>query len=293
MKIYTQKIIYCDDCPNFRPLKKGVCYCIVLDRDIGKWDDTGHIVPIPADCPLEDMEGRNMESGVRERPILFSGAMVQAILAGNKCQTRRVVKPHIPNRVIKNIEFGRPPGFKEAAWIVNYEGDITNYLGYIKCPYGQPGDRLFVKETWKVSSFNDRTHALAIKFKAGGSTEAWFDDAKRYEQFKKFYFKNGWQSPYFMPKEATHIWLNNEGVRVERVQEINTEDAKAEGITEYISQFKLQFTEAESDIWRNRTSIENFRILWDTINAKRGYGWEVNPWVWVVEFKVIPQEVEG
>lgn len=97
-----------------------------------------------------------------------------------------------------------------------------------------------------------------------------------------------------MPRWASRITLEITEVRVERVQDISTEDARAEGITEYLSEIATKrHTEEDADIWRNRTTIENFRNLWDSIyypgiyKKPTPFKWDANPWVWVVEFRRI------
>lgn len=215
---------------------------------------------------------------MKEIPIIFSTPMVQAILEGRKTLTRRVIKPQPPEWI---EQFGYTC-FTPAGHISGrgcYEGRSAEK--FIKCPYGQPGDRLFVKETWKVDSVDDRRKRMLIDFKAiqsgysGAEVEVKFTP-ERYYKFRKFYQKNGWQSPYFMPKEAARLWLNNEGVRVERLQEITEEDAKAEGSQLLSHDGKTIYTP-------NYRAA--FRVLWDSINAKRGHGWDQNNWLWVVSFK--------
>jgi hypothetical protein len=170
----------------------------------------------------------------KERPILFSGPMVLAILEGRKTMTRRVRKP-------------QPKLFDTTARMV------------IGCPYGQPGDRLYVKETF-------------LPWDASGGVEKYLYRATEHGTA----YDGSWKSPLFMPRKASRITLEITGVRVERVQEITWEDAKAEGIT-YDG-----FPDSACEFYR-----QEFKILWDSINAKRGFGWDVNPWVWVIEFKQI------
>jgi hypothetical protein len=95
-----------------------------------------------------------------------------------------------------------------------------------------------------------------------------------------------WRPSIYMPRRASRITLEITEVRVQRVQAITREDARAEGISEYLHEFiGVPSTEADADVWRNHTTVENFAALWDSLNAKHGFGWDANPWVWVIEFK--------
>ncbi len=188
---------------------------------------------------------------MRERPILFSGPMVKAILEGRKTMTRRVIKPQ------SNVSDYRPIGVSE--------------VGVKKaCPYGEPGDRLRVNETWATEKGYDKTspsklpkvNRPRIHYLADGPKPSWAGRTR---------------SPRFMVKWASRITLEITGVRVERAQDITEADARAEG-------FK--------DVFDGKTFFpvgHFFKTTWDSLNAKRGYGWDANPWVWVIEFK----RVEG
>jgi hypothetical protein len=219
---------------------------------------------------MDGLEGR----GMKELPIIFSTEMVRAILDGRKTMTRRVIKPQPLWVAEPGIPFKTPD---------------ADPKGIIKCPYGQKGDRLYVKETWKVDSVDDRRCRMLIDFKAiqdgysGAEIEAKFTP-ERYKQFRKFYQKNGWQSPYFMPKEAARLWLDNEGVRVERLQDITEEDAKAEGVKDPYEYQPPEYYE-QSHMRGIEYHKSAFAGLWDSINATRGYGWDMNNQLWVVEFR--------
>lgn len=233
---------------------------------------------------------------MKERPILFSTPMVQGLLNTKpgtwppepidprkpcKGMTRRVVKQYgrTPEQCGRdkfykhvnelNGKQGLHAGFYKDSDVFMYEGKQLIDAIYFKSRY-QPGDVIYVQETWKCTSFSDKTHALAIHFKNGGQTEAWFDSKERYEKFKKFYFKNGWQSPYFMPKEAARLFLVVKEVRVERLQDISEEDAKAEGVIPHP-------IPSRGFVNGHRNSFER---LWDSINGEK-YPWQSSPWVWV------------
>ena len=174
---------------------------------------------------------------MNEYPILFNTEMVRAILAGKKTQTRRVMKPQ--------------PDETKARWTgERWEFHMGYPIGHDvpKCPYGKPGDKLWVRETWCPNYYSDGR----VGYKAD-----WRNPLPEVVAETK------WKPSIFMPKSAARIWLEIVDVRVERVRSITSTDAIAEGIN---------------------IDTENFHELWNSINAKRGFGWDVNPWVWVVEF---------
>lgn len=194
----------------------------------------------------------------RERPILFTGPMVRAMLDGRKTQTRRVIKPQPgPDGISDDVlpqEYGR-------AWR-DAEGRVY------RCPYGQPGDLLWVRETWRV---HDAAEA-EIGYRADGRVIRRLDmeDNTIWRASKG---RTKWRPSIHMPKWACRLWLRVKDVRVERLMDITVEDAKAEGV-------EPAGQEGDSRRWRG-----GFRDLWDSINLKRGFGWELDPWVWVVEFE--------
>lgn len=193
---------------------------------------------------------------MKDRPILFSGQMVRAILEGRKTQTRRIVKPQ--PRVLNNGMWYVP--FKnEINWIFNYIlGDKV--MAYAKFPYGKVGDRLWVRET-----FHEYSHGILYR---ADMPMRW--DAENTEHGEAVTLKAEdykWKPSIFMPRWASRITLEITGVRVERLNDISEEDAIAEGITHRTM---------------NCPKVE-FRHLWESINGEGS--WDENPWVWVIEFK--------
>ena len=171
---------------------------------------------------------------MKERPILFSGPMVKAIIEGRKSMTRRVAK--------------------ENFWSEANQEAVTFY-----CPYGQPGDRLWVRETWHCDN-----PAAAQDIMNPGLGCYYLATEEHPEIFTK------WKPSIFMPRWASRITLEIVSLKVERLQEITDEDAIKEG---------QPFSSANSPrIW--------FMTLWDSINGKK-YPWTSNPWIWVIEFKNI------
>jgi len=202
-----------------------------------------------------------------ERPILFSTPMVQAILTGKKTQTRRVINPQ-PRCELRQ-HYGTWNEYQEG--IDQATGSNWGY-GY-KCPYGKQGDILWVRETWNRSDCNCEfscTHPPYI-YKADG----WSDDG-------------GWKPSIHMPREACRLFLKIKDIRVERLQDISEEDALKEGFKpgyESIGNGKF-----EDVLEREWTAVDEFRELWQELNLKRGYGWNINPWVWIVEFERVAKE---
>lgn len=198
-----------------------------------------------------------------ERPILFSAPMVCALFAGMKTQTRRVVKPQ-PRRVDGGVPFG-----DAAAWAHAEPGSAV-----MRCPYGQRGDRLWVRETWLTVNGDDTFYrADYMQDRAGDRAHG-----------------VAWRPSIHMPRSRSRITLEVTGVRVERLQDISEADAVAEGV------FRKVGTTQLGDVVETATGGEliyavptqarkEYRRLWDTINGDGA--WAANPWVWVVTFKKI------
>jgi hypothetical protein len=227
---------------------------------------------------------------MKERPILFTGDMVHAILEGRKTMTRRVIKPQ-PVRSVTDWTMDAEEG--EAAiyrgwphWLEASRGRNKRDAGEltprkIACPYGQPGDRLWVRETFCPT--------------VGGCEEPAIYQAS-YEEGKHL-FEPYWRPSIFMPRALSRILLEVTAVRVERVQDIGEEDARAEGIApNWVGDLKgwnpeehgflgTPLPDPDSEEAYYRTGREAFAELWNSINAKRGYGWDANPWVWVINFR--------
>ncbi len=218
---------------------------------------------------------------MRDIPILFSTPMVQAILDLRKNMTRRLNNLEEINQEperwsFKGLDFNFSKGILVAEF---YDGHGRGRS--IKCPW-QPGNLLWVRETWQCVKYDsmDGDLSYGVEFKDGARKYFEFDDNERYHQFGKFAFKEGWQPSIYLPKEAARIWLEVTNVRVERLQELTEEDAIKEGV------LSLGDPSAESN-WGIGFAKACFRKLWDSLNAKRGYGWDPNPWVWVISFKKV------
>jgi len=184
---------------------------------------------------------------MRERPILFSGPMVRALLADAKTQTRRVV--NLGRLAKEQAERARA-------------GDYSR----LPCPYGVPGDRLWVREAFATDVVPG---AREVIYRADQS------DASAIPAAAAAWRSFGWAPSIFMPRWASRVTLEVTGVRVERLQDISEEDAAAEGIE---PDFGNAYTCAARDYRRA------FERGWDTINGTRA-PWASNPWVWAVEFR--------
>lgn len=244
------------------------------------------------------------QTAVRERPILFSGRMVHAILEGRKSVTRRVVKPQPPEWV-SDIVTGlfhptvtyrgeEEPGPETYGAYDAQTGEWTS-----RCPYGAPGDRLWVRET-----FSRRDDMRLVAYRADGVCGCWMGDGDG----GSFFYRHGtiatiaesprddgwrswglakygarWRPSIHMPRWASRILLEITEVRVERLQEITPQDAVAEGSWPDPS---YQPAPGHKGVCVDgEFVVDRFAQLWDSINAACGYGWDANPWVWVVRFR--------
>ena len=219
-----------------------------------------------------------------ERPILFSGPMVLAILAGTKSQTRRLVKPVRGFEHNDICEIGMPHSVYP--WAVWWHGPETDRVGCLQeCPYGEPGQSLWVREAWAYWG-PDVTRQESREFKGGGLGKGW-EFALEMHRKRIIYRAEGdpdpvngvhWRPSIYMPRWASRIDLTVTAVRVERVQDISEADARAEGCHATPS----DDTPLGPGMF---TAKLDYMMLWDEINGKRA-PWASNPLVWVVEFEV-------
>lgn len=227
---------------------------------------------------------------MKERPILFSGEMVRAILDGRKTQTRRVIKKIALDNTLRLEEL--PYGWLTASTNKEDRRKVGKYCAFFKrheqylyrnsheCipfPYGEVGDRLWVRETHRlVNDFGKSEWAdyMYIEYRSDPSF-ATRSDAVAVDRET---FRPGWRPSIHMHRWASRITLEITGVRVERVQDISEIAAIAEGAPGIATSkpYPRQFR-------------DSFEVLWNLINAKRGFCWDANPWVWVIEFKRIEQ----
>ena len=240
---------------------------------------------------------------VKSRPILFSGAMVRALLDGSKTQTRRVVKnfPEYEKGTIAPQEKRGEPKKHEAPYFDNYRngkktetnprGESENWCwwdeydrmgnGWLKCPYGKPGDRLWVREAWwhRKTEFIEQAGfegGMIVRMENGQPSG--FHENR---EFNPSNHPNLWakKSPRFMPRWASRIELEIVSVRVERLNDISQADCIAEGgPPSHPSIDSVSRSYGYPDFPRSW-----YAQLWESINGKGS--WMDDPFVWVIEFK--------
>lgn len=245
----------------------------------------------------------------KERPILFNGPMVRALLDGGKTQTRRIVKPQADARTTEVFQGA------DGIWRFSYptaRAPVSHADWDVRCPYGVPGDQLWVRESWQYNNWTEDGYPW-IGYKANGETRLcnripdceWADRLTEvWERLssQENYSIDGlaadrkWRPSIHMPHWASRLMLEIACVRVERLQDISEADAVAEGL-ETMAQHNPIGTPTgktlalnpwipnESPVWD--TPIGAYRSLWESINGTDS--WVLNPWVFVVEFKAIKQ----
>lgn len=235
-----------------------------------------------------------MSQEIKERPILFSGPMVRAILEGRKTVTRRAIKlqPDVPvTDAIPRRDYPHGPATIDWYWRPRHGhlNGVPSHGWYFKCPYGQPGDRLWVRESFAdlrgtgIEHRPDPAGLLSRYAFAADSPPGSLSDETR----KDFGVK--WKPSIHMPRIACRILLKITAVRVERLQDISDDQAIAEGI---------ERDSANPTLWRrgqlhgdqNIVQMTGFpklafRSIWEAIKGHES--WAANPWVWVIEFKLV------
>lgn len=205
------------------------------------------------------------------KPILFNTEMVRAILDGKKTCTRRIVKGAIPDDAMWGYTMFTPKG------CISCRGVYADEYGekFFRLPY-QQGDILYVRETWcRYGKLDDFDHVIEgtekYYYLADGENPTPYNcflvQRNGYDEYKD---TPVWHPSIHMPKEAARIWLKVTDVRVERLQDMTDDDAEAEGCFDYTS-----------------TAL-GFPDVWDSTIKKSDldrYGWDANPWVWVIEFE--------
>ena len=202
-----------------------------------------------------------------ERPIIFSTVMVRAIVEGRKTQTRRVVKWPI---------MSESDGAKRRLWTPDDIASLNDILkeraahpNWRPTPY-RLGMRLWVRETWATTEQSGDHPSDA--YPVYRATDPGWENMEGWR----------WRSPIHMPRWASRLTLEVEAVRVERLQDISEEDARDEGV--YACHSQSPGLEAEPYYRSLQSPQRLFSMLWNSINAKRGFPWASNPWVFVIDF---------
>lgn len=221
----------------------------------------------------------------KERSILFSGPMVAAILAGRKSETRRIVRPQPLGLPEHAVGYALVP---EGSWPAELHvlGAGGKYIGRSDAkPYAMPGDRLWVRETWReVGELSECTGPDDVIYRATASEE-------------DLAMTTRWRPSIFMPRWASRLTLDVVSVRAERLQAIDASGVLAEGLCKVSkdSGQTWRYGQADSDGWPGsddhgwpwsaweRDPLAAFAKGWDGINGARA-PWSSNPWVWVIAF---------
>ncbi len=247
---------------------------------------------------------------MKERPVIFNGEMVRAILDGHKTQTRRVMKPQ-PEPCYRGGHWWPSNAFKT---MLHIEEQMQNGQGGWKglagdaCPFGQVGDQLWVRETWSDVNLEG---IPAVAYRADGDVYSPMDDESFLDEYGAFNYEDHrvtkyhfsawysdliegiegvWRPSIHMPRWASRITLEITAVRVERLNDISVDDAKAEGVRALENNFGngpaycdyLLPNLDDTAEWYNRAS-DSFKSLWKSIYGEES--WRANPWVWVIEFR--------
>lgn len=223
---------------------------------------------------------------MRERPILFSGPMVRAILDGAKTQTRRALL-HKGAPVHQARTSGAWRRLHDGLWYwLREDGEVIG--GGVRCPYGQPGDRLWVREAWGL---NQRL--------------GYAPDTKRPVSARSLHFRatapdadvGCWRPSIHMPRWASRLTLDVVSVRVERLQALSDEDIAAEGVTAEIAETLVRTTPGAlrklGEVYHSRLADPLYRwhVAWTLINGRES--WDANPWVWALTFARVEQEARA
>ena len=214
-----------------------------------------------------------------DHPILFSSLMVRALLDGRKTQTRRVVKPQPPSG---HVYVGRvlcsTHRADEGKWTWALEqAAILRDAHRVRCPYGQPGDLLWVREAWTTHKAFDHIAGSKLTTRSIGYPADGKIETGRYRHAR------------FMPRWASRLTLRITDVRVQRLNEISRADAIAEGLHHVSDGCAPWGVKGLAGSWSGDPRL-SFAALWESINGPGS--WDTNPWVWALTFDVIPRNID-
>jgi hypothetical protein len=229
---------------------------------------------------------------MRALPILFKTDMVKAILDGRKTQTRRIVKDRHISELSCSVSteyryVGTPGGVHviKRYWRGEY---VESY--HISCPY-RIGYHLWVRETHRFLQGDGNPNDFGIEYIADKSIHWYRDNAGE----MNYPIDCKTRPSIFLPRKYSRISLEITGIEIQRLNYITDEEAIAEGIEYKVMPectYYRRYVDNFDTAFDRITAVESFRSLWDSINKKRGFGWDKNPWVWVYSFKVIKPELQ-
>lgn len=216
---------------------------------------------------------------MKERPILFSAPMVRALLAGTKTQTRRVLKQEAPDDA-DGCCWTDIDGLNQFAWVIGDDQDIHPSAPQFPCPYGQPGDRLWVRESLGYDAEYGHFYVATAPSSLGNASGktylcSLFDqDGEGYSTDDRM--PNRSVPSIHLPRKYSRITLEVTKVRVERLQDISEADALAEGVNVH----PVHHGKPRTSLY---SPVRAYADLWDEINGPES--WAANPWVWAITFK--------
>jgi hypothetical protein len=257
----------------------------------------------------------------------FTAPMVRAILAGKKTQTRRLVSPQpetshtwagLPGYQFRiEMLHGVSGRYGLSTWARFKHTIPQNWeiSGDYRCPHGNVGSRLWVRESWRVDMWDGENCEIRVQYRADDAVSKWMsfgewdEDGKIFDRLwmqssedamkagvpmdaaGRHHWQMGkgptrWRPPMFMFRWASRITLEITDLRMQRLQDISEADALAEGVEFVEGSIKERDTGNFYDL-DELPPVRRFRHLWNTINAKRNAGWSVNPWVWAISFRVV------
>ena len=221
-------------------------------------------------------------------PIIFTGESIPQILAGDKTQTRRAMKTQPPDGATE-VRVEWVYGELVATYRAFPDGGSAR-SGICACPYGVPGDRLWVQETWRpVPPWETRRETVQYRADGAYLLRTGWPESFRIKLGRDR--RGKWRPSIHMPRWASRISLEVTQVRAQRLQDISKADAKAEGVAAW---FPTSPTVTQLVGPGYRGSYRNgFHARWDALNRKHGHGWDLNEWVFATTFKLLKDNNNG
>lgn len=222
---------------------------------------------------------------MKERPIIFNADMVRAILYERKMQTRREAKVFQYPDPAASVHLTANNDGWIGWWPKPVSSEKTAELypsGGIPCPYGQPGDRLWVRETW--------AHVPATAYRCSEGVQQTINpgDPDMCAVYREGWERSkpaGWRPSIHMPRWASRITLEIKSINIERLQDISEDDAQAEGLRKFPHKGDFAYAWRENDNHGHGSARGAFMSLWQSIYGQES--WDSNPWVWVIKFERI------